>query len=52
MAKLIPLTVIIIGILFILRGLNIGIPYISPTENKLKIENRTENKTEEQNSCH
>ncbi len=31
--KLIPVFVIIVGILFILRGLGLGIPYISPSEN-------------------
>ena len=29
--KLIPVVVVIIGILFILRGMGLGIPYISPT---------------------
>lgn len=35
--SLIPYVVVIIGILFILRGLNLGIPYISPPEKKLHI---------------
>ena len=30
--RLIPVMVIIIGILFIVRGLGLGIPYLSPTE--------------------
>jgi sulfite exporter TauE/SafE len=30
LSKAIPLFIIILGILFILRGLNLGIPYISP----------------------
>jgi sulfite exporter TauE/SafE len=29
--KMIPIVVVIIGVLFILRGLGLGIPYISPT---------------------
>lgn len=37
--KLIPVFVIIIGVLFILRGLAIGIPYISPKDTKLQIQN-------------
>lgn len=35
--KAIPVFVIIIGILFILRGLGLGIPFISPSDAKLKI---------------
>jgi sulfite exporter TauE/SafE len=35
--KAIPVFVIIIGILFILRGLGLGIPYISPPDAKLKV---------------
>ncbi len=34
--KLIPLFVILIGILFILRGLGLGIKYISPTQTPMK----------------
>ncbi|MDA3907380.1 MAG: sulfite exporter TauE/SafE family protein [Bacteroidales bacterium] len=33
--KIIPYVIVIIGILFILRGLNLGIPFISPPEDKL-----------------
>lgn len=36
--KLIPFVVVIIGALFILRGLNLGIPYISPPAKKLHIQ--------------
>ena len=35
--KWIPAVVILVGILFILRGLNLGIPYISPKEGKLHV---------------
>ncbi|WP_298366518.1 sulfite exporter TauE/SafE family protein [uncultured Lutibacter sp.] len=37
--KAIPVFVIIIGLLFILRGLGLGIPYISPSDAKLQISN-------------
>ena len=37
--KAIPIFVIIIGLLFILRGLGLGIPYISPADTKLLITN-------------
>ncbi|WP_083631227.1 sulfite exporter TauE/SafE family protein [Labilibacter marinus] len=33
--KVIPVLVVIIGIIFILRGLSLGIPYLSPPEKKL-----------------
>lgn len=35
--KAIPVVVVIIGLLFILRGLGLGIPYISPPDAKLQI---------------
>lgn len=37
--KVIPLFVIFIGLLFILRGLGLGIPYLSPSDAKLQISN-------------
>lgn len=37
--KVIPVFVVIIGLLFILRGLGLGIPYISPSDAKLQISN-------------
>ena len=37
--KIIPVFVVIIGLLFILRGLGLGIPYISPPDAKLQISN-------------
>jgi len=37
--KTIPVFVIIIGLLFILRGLGLGIPYISPSDAKLQLSN-------------
>ncbi len=37
--KIIPALVVVIGLLFILRGLGLGIPYISPSDAKLQISN-------------
>ena len=37
--KAIPIFVIIIGLLFIVRGMGLGIPYISPADTKLLISN-------------
>ncbi len=42
--KLIPVAVMFIGILFILRGLGLGIPYISPPDKKLQVPQKTEKK--------
>lgn len=39
--KKIPVFVVIIGLLFILRGLGLGIPYISPSDAKLQISNNS-----------
>jgi len=45
MTKLIPAVVMIVGILFILRGLGLGIPFLSPPDQKLKVAEKTEMKT-------
>ncbi len=37
--KMIPVFIVVIGVLFILRGLGLGIPLISPPNESLKIEN-------------
>jgi len=39
--KLIPVLVVVVGLLFILRGLDLGIPYLSPK--KQMIEQKFEN---------
>ena len=50
--KLIPYAVVFIGLLFILRGLSLGIPYLSPPEKAMSIP--VEQETEEQKPacCH
>lgn len=35
-SKTLPILIFIIGVLFILRGLNLGIPYLSPTQEKIE----------------
>lgn len=40
--KIIPAAIILVGIIFILRGLTLGIPYLSPSESKLDILNKTD----------
>lgn len=37
--KLIPFIIVLVGLLFILRGLGLGIPYLSPSPEKLDIKN-------------
>jgi len=37
--KAIPIFVVIIGLLFIVRGMGLGIPYVSPADTKLIIAN-------------
>jgi sulfite exporter TauE/SafE len=36
--KVVPIAVVLIGFLFIMRGLGLGIPYLSPPEGALKVE--------------
>lgn len=36
-AKVIPVFIVILGIIFILRGMSLGIPYISPKAEKLEV---------------
>lgn len=56
--RVIPLVVLLIGILFILRGLSLGIPYLSPPERKLspykqmRVEQIPVNKAVENACCH
>lgn len=53
LSKLIPVTVVIIGILFILRGSGLGIHMVSPPEKKLHVPNKTEQlDSEHGSSCH
>jgi hypothetical protein len=35
MQKVVPYFIFLLGVLFILRGMSLGIPYISPTSEKL-----------------
>ncbi len=47
--KLIPVLVVIVGVLFILRGLSLGIPYLSPPKQKIeqKFEKSLQSEAEE-----
>ena len=52
--KLIPIIVVFVGIVFILRGLSLGIPYLSPPQEKIKMkfEKELKNQTEKTISFH
>lgn len=50
--KIIPVIMILLGGLFILRGLELGIPYISPTSDSMQIHQPNEIKTISQPYCH
>jgi sulfite exporter TauE/SafE len=47
--KLIPVLVVVVGIFFILRGLSLGIPYLSPPREK--IEKKFEKSLEKEQSA-
>jgi sulfite exporter TauE/SafE len=47
--KLIPVLVVVVGILFVLRGLSLGIPYLSPP--KQKIEQKFEKSLEKESAA-
>jgi uncharacterized protein YybS (DUF2232 family) len=36
LSSLLPVLIVVIGLLFILRGLNLGIPYLSPKKEKIE----------------
>ncbi|SEF75116.1 hypothetical protein SAMN05421847_0816 [Halpernia humi] len=50
--KLIPIVMIILGGLFILRGLELGIPFLSPPANSLQIHNSPMKMDMDHSSCH
>ncbi len=49
MTKIIPGVVFFIGVLFILRGLGLGIPFVSPPEKKLQVPDKMEMKMHKSN---
>ncbi len=52
--RVIPIVMILLGCLFILRGMEVGIPYISPKKEALKVihNNSDAHKSGEHASCH
>ena len=50
--KFIPIFMLVLGGLFILRGLELGIPYISPKKEALKVEKHMNTEQGSKQNCH
>lgn len=50
--KLIPYAIVFIGVLFILRGLSLGIPYLSPPEKAMTVPVEQTDEEAEPSCCH
>ena len=50
--KFVPIFMLVLGGLFILRGLEIGIPYISPKKEALKVEKQNSMEKSSDKNCH
>ncbi|MGQ1908719.1 sulfite exporter TauE/SafE family protein [Marinifilum sp. RC60d5] len=50
--KLIPYAIVFIGVLFILRGLSLGIPYLSPPEKAMTVPVEQTDEESEPSCCH
>ena len=52
--KFIPIMMIILGALFIIRGMELGIPYVSPKSEAMKVihNNSTDHQEGNHESCH
>jgi sulfite exporter TauE/SafE len=52
LARLVPVTIVVIGLLFILRGMSLGIPFISPPDKKLHVPEKMEMMSPMNHSAH
>lgn len=50
--KIVPIFMLALGGLFILRGLELGIPYVSPKKEALKVEKQKNSKPNSDKNCH
>lgn len=50
--KIVPVFMLILGALFILRGMELGIPYISPKKEALKVEKHMNSDKNSDENCH
>ncbi|WP_163708921.1 sulfite exporter TauE/SafE family protein [Mangrovibacterium lignilyticum] len=49
MRKIVPYFIVLLGVLFILRGMSLGIPYVSPKAEKLELHSA---QNQEESCCH
>lgn len=50
--KIVPIFMLILGALFILRGMELGIPYVSPKKEALKVEKHMNSDKNSDENCH
>lgn len=50
--KIVPVFMLILGTLFILRGMELGIPYVSPKKETLKVEKHMNSDKNSDENCH
>ena len=50
--KIVPVFMLILGALFILRGMELGIPYVSPKKEALKVEKHMNSDKNSDENCH
>ncbi|MFT3918043.1 sulfite exporter TauE/SafE family protein [Cloacibacterium sp.] len=50
--KIVPVFMLILGALFILRGMELGIPYVSPKKEALKVEKHMNSDKNSNENCH
>ena len=50
--KIVPVFMLILGTLFILRGMELGIPYVSPKKEALKVEKHMNSDKNSDENCH
>ena len=52
LARLVPVTIVFLGCLFILRGMSLGIPFVSPPEKMLQVPDKKEVNFSKPHHCH
>lgn len=50
--KFVPIMMLIMGVLFVLRGLELGIPYLSPPKESLQLKSNMQHHNATEHSCH
>jgi hypothetical protein len=52
MARLVPVTIVVLGMLFIMRGMSLGIPFVSPAEKILHVPDKKDINCKTHECCH